>query len=259
VKIVVLVKQVPDTETKIKLGTTPSLLDESEFKYMVNPYDEFAIEEAVRTQEKFGGESVVIALGPTRVQEAMRKAMAMGVDKGVWINTDGLTQPLDSVMVAKALAQAISQENPDVIFAGQKAIDDDAAHVGPMVAECLNIPHVTVATKVEWLEGGKSAKIDREVESGMVETYQVQTPVLVGAHKSLNEPRFATLPGIMKAKKKPLAEIKWSDVKPSNAFVTQSQYLLPAEKAPGKIFKGEPLDQMVSKVVSLLRSEAKVI
>lgn len=258
-KILVLVKHVPDTETKVKLASGGKSLDDSEFKYMVNPYDEFAIEEAVRTQEKQGGESVVVSLGPTRVQEAMRKAMAMGIDRGVWINTEGFTTELDSFSVASALSRIIAEEKPDVVFVGQKAIDDDAAHVGPMVAELCQMPHIQVVTRVEWQNGGQSARVEREVEGGMVEVYDVTAPLVLGAHKSLNEPRFPPLPGIMKAKKKPLAERKLSEILTESPRVTTRSFALPADKSPGQIFKGEPLPDMVKKVVGLLRSEAKVI
>jgi len=259
VKILVLVKHVPDTETKVKLAAGGKNLDDSEFKYMVNPYDEFAIEEAVRTQEKLTGESVVVSLGPTRVQEAMRKAMAMGIDRGVWINTDGHGGELDSFCVATALAKVVAEEKPDVVFVGQKAIDDDSAHVGPMLAELCGMPHVQVVTKVEWQDGAQSARVEREVEGGIFEVYDVKSPMVLGAHKSLNEPRFPPLPGIMKAKKKPLAEKKLSDLLSDAPLTTVRNYALPSEKSPGKVFKGEPLPEMVKKVVGLLRSEAKVI
>lgn len=258
-KILVLVKHVPDTETKVRLAGGGKSLDDSEFKYMVNPYDEFAIEEAVRTQEKQGGESVVVSLGPARVQEAMRKAMAMGIDRGVWINTEGHSGELDSFCVATALSKVIAEEKPDVVFLGQKAIDDDAAHIGPMLAEVCGMPHVQVVIKVDWQNSGQSARVEREVEGGMVEVYDVAAPMILGAHKSLNEPRFPPLPGIMKAKKKPLAEKKLSEVLSESPLVTTRSFALPAEKAAGKVFKGDPLPDMVKKVVGLLRSEAKVI
>jgi electron transfer flavoprotein beta subunit len=259
VKILVLVKSVPDTETKIKLGSGGKTLDEAEFKYMVNPYDEFAIEEAVRTQEKWPGESVVVSMGPTRCQEAIRKALAMGVDRGVWLNTEGFAGEVDSLATAKLIAKIVKEEAPDVVFAGQMAIDDYASHIGPMVAELTGMPCIQVATKIEWKEGGKSARVEREVEGGMVEVYDVQTPFVLGAQKSLNEPRFPSLPGIMKAKKKPLAEKKIADLGVDAAVVETLGFALPPEKAPGKVFKGEPVEQMVQKVVGLLRSEAKVL
>lgn len=258
-KILVLVKSVPDTETKIKLGQGGKTLDDAEFKYMVNPYDEFAIEEAVRTQEKQGGESVVVSMGPTRCQEAIRKALAMGIDRGVWLNTEGYASEVDSLATAKLLAKIVKEESPDVVFAGQMAIDDYSSHIGPMVAELCDMPCIQVATKIEWKDGGKSAQIEREVEGGMVEVYNVQAPFVVGAQKSLNEPRFPSLPGIMKAKKKPLAEKKIADLGVDAPVVETLGFALPPEKAPGKVFKGDPVEQMVQKVVGLLRSEAKVL
>lgn len=258
-KIVVLVKHVPDTETRIKLAAGGKALEEGEFKYMVNPYDEFAIEEAVRTQTKNGGESVVVSMGPQRCQDALLKALAMGVDRAIWVNTENQAS-LDSFAVASALAKVLNEEKPDVVFTGQKAIDDDAGHVGPMVAELLGMPHVQVVTKVEWTAaGGKTARVEREVEGGMVEVYDVETPLVLGAHKSLNEPRFPSLPNIMKAKKKPLVEKKLSQLSAEAPFTEIRSYALPPEKAPGKVFKNEPVEVMVQKVVQLLRSEAKVI
>jgi electron transfer flavoprotein beta subunit len=258
VKILVLVKSVPDTETKIKLGAGGKALDDADFKYMVNPYDEFAIEEAVRTQEKHGGESVVLSVGAARCQEAIRKALAMGIDRGVWINTEGAASEVDSLALAKIIAKVAKEESPDVVFAGQMAIDDYSSHVGPMVAELLGLPCIQVATKIQW-NGATSAQVEREVEGGMVEVYDVQVPFVVGAQKSLNEPRFPSLPGIMKAKKKPLTEKKIADMGVDAPVVQTLSYALPPEKAAGKVFKGEPVEQMVQKVVGLLRSEAKVI
>ena len=261
-KIVVLIKHVPDTETRIKLSGGGASLDTAEFKYMVNPYDEFAIEEAVRTQEKHTGESVVISAGPTRCQEALRKALAMGIDRAIWINTEAVQGELDSAYISGVLAQALKEESPDVVFAGQMSIDDAASHVAPMVAEHLGIPSLQIVTKIEWQDGGKSARIEREVEGGMVEVYDVQAPFVVGANKSLNEPRFPSLPGIMKAKKKPLVEKAAADLAAAagvKSLVKYTNFALPAEKAPGKILKGKPVEEMVKEVVQLLRSEAKVI
>jgi electron transfer flavoprotein beta subunit len=257
VKILVLVKSVPDTETKIKLAN--GQLDESEFKYMVNPYDEFAIEEAIVAAEKLGGaETIVLSVGPTRVQEGMRKALAMGIDRGIWINSEG-TSGIDSLGLAKAIAKVVHEEKPDVVLGGHMAIDDYASHIGPMVAELCGMPCVQVVSKIEWQNAGKNALVEREVEGGMVEVYNVEMPAVFGAHKSLNSPRFPSLPGIMKAKKKPLVEKKLSEMSPEKPVTTIVNYTLPSEKAPGKVFKGEPVDVMVKKVVQLLRSEAKVL
>lgn len=258
-KIVVLVKHVPDTETKIRLAGGGKSLDESEFSYMLNPYDEFAVEEAIKTQQKFGGESVVISMGPARVQESLRKSLAMGIDRAIWVNTEGGPAYLDSWCVANALTTVLKAEAPDIVFCGQKAIDDDTSHIGPMVGELMGIPHVQVVAKLEWQEGGKKALVEREVEGGMVEVYEVGTPVILGAHKSLNTPRFPTVPNIMKAKKKPMDEKKVGDVLSVQPLVEIRGFQLPPEKAPGKVFKGEPVETMVARVVQLLRTEAKVL
>ncbi|BBH53918.1 electron transfer flavoprotein subunit beta/FixA family protein [Fluviispira sanaruensis] len=258
-KILVLAKHVPDTETVIKISGGGKTIDESDFKYMVNPCDEYAMEEAIRTQDKLKGESVVVSVGPSRAQETIRKALAMGMDRGVWINTEGYAGTLDSYSVALAISKVVAEEKPDVIFAGLNTIDEGAGNVGPMVAEFAGMPSLVNISKLEWQNEGKSVRAERDVESGIVEVYEAQTPLLIAPHQNLNDPRFPSLPGIMKAKKKPIAEKKAADLITDKAKVEVRTYKLPPEKAPGKIFKGKPVEEMVTEVVKLLRSEAKVI
>lgn len=258
-KLLILAKHVPDTETVIKIGPGGKFLDQSEFKYMVNPCDEYAMEEAIRTQEKLKGESVVVCLGPAYSQETIRKALAMGVDRGVWVNTDGFDGVLDSYTVALAISKIVEEEKPDVIFAGLNTIDEGAANVGSMVAEFAGIPSLVNISKLEWQNEGKTLRAEREVEGGIVEIYEASIPILIAPHQNLNDPRFPSLPGIMKAKKKPLVEKKLSELVTEKHKVEVTSYKLPPEKASGKIFKGKPIDEMVKEVVSLLRSEAKVI
>ena len=268
-KILVFVKHVPDTETRIKMSggaLKAASLDESDFKYMVNPYDEFAIEEALAIKAKVNAEEIVVAsLGPTRCQEAIRKALAMGADSGIWISTEGVAESsIDSSVVAAALAQVARDVNAQLILTGQKAIDDDCGHIGPMVAEFLGIPHVQVVTAIALNPSSSQAVVSREVEGGMIENYDVTLPAVLGAHKSLNQPRFPSLPGIMKAKKKPLNELTLAAVlaasgKQASATTRLVGYELPPEKQPGRIFKGKPAAEMVKEVVGLLRSEAKII
>lgn len=258
-KILVLAKHVPDTEAVVKINSDQKSIDDSNFKYIVNPCDEYAIEEAIRTQEKFKGESVVISVGPARAQETIRKALAMGVDRGVWINTEGFSGVLDSYSVASAIAKVVKEENPDLIFSGLNTTDDGAGNVGPMVAEFAGIPSLINISKITWQEDGKSFLAERELEGGVVDVYSAQIPALIAPHQNLNEPRFSSLPGIMKAKKKPLDEKKASDLIQETHKVQNRKYQMPPEKAPGKIFRGEPVEEMVAKVVQLLRTEAKVI
>lgn len=258
-KILVLAKHVPDTETIIKISAGGKSFETADFKYMVNPCDEYAMEEALRTQEKFQGESVVVCLGPAYSQETIRKALAMGMDKGIWINTEGYAGTLDSFLVAQAISKIVAEEKPDVIFAGLNTIDEGAGNVGPMVAEFAKIPSLINISKLEWQNEGKTLRAEREVEGGIVEIYEAQTPILIAPHQNLNDPRFPSLPGIMKAKKKPITEKKFSELVTEQPKVEITSYKLPPEKAPGKIFKGKPVEEMVKEVVSLLRSEAKVI
>lgn len=258
-KILVLAKHVPDTETVIKITAGGKSYDTTDFKYMVNPCDEYAMEEALRTQEKLKGESVVVCLGPSYANETIRKALAMGMDRGVWINTEGYTGILDSFAVAHVISKIVAEEKPDVIFAGLNTIDEGAGNVGPMVAEFAGIPSLINISKLEWQNEGKTLRAEREVEGGIVEVYEAHTPLLIAPHQNLNDPRFPSLPGIMKAKKKPIAEKKLAELITEQHKVEVTSYKLPPEKAPGKIFKGKPVEEMVKEVVSLLRSEAKVI
>lgn len=258
-KILVLAKHVPDTDTVVKIASGGKSVDESDFKYMVNPCDEYAMEEAIRTQEKFKGESIVVSVGPARAQETIRKALAMGIDRGVWINTEGFTGALDSYTVAHAISKVVAEEKPDLIFAGLNTTDEGAGNVGPMVAEFAGIPSLVNISKLEWLNEGKSLRGERDVEGGIVEVYEAQLPLLVAPHQNLNDPRFPSLPGIMKAKKKPIAEKKASELITEKAKVEVRNFKLPPEKAPGKIFKGKPVEEMVVEVAKLLRSEAKVL
>jgi electron transfer flavoprotein beta subunit len=262
-KVLVLLKKTPDTETKIKLTADKKNLDAGDTKYIINPYDEFAIEEALKFKEKAGsGEVVIVSFSDEGARELIIKGLAMGADRGVLVSNAGL-ESTDSLTVAKVLAAVVKAESPKIVMCGKQAIDDDNMHVGTMVAELVGMPHVNVVTKIE-LNGDK-AVVEREVEGGQVEAYDVTLPALFGAHKSLNTPRYASLPGIMKAKKKPFDSKKPADYGldaaqlAAKAKVAVVSYEYPPEKPKGQIFKGEPLEVMVDKVVKLLREEAKVI
>ena len=183
-KIGVLVKQVPDTEMKIKIAADGKGIETAGVKFIVNPYDEIAVEEALKTKEK--------------------------ADRGIHIDDTGMAA--DSFVTAKALAAALKNEAFDVIFCGKKAIDDDAAQVVQMAAEFLGIPHVMVIATFEMSPDGKGAKVERHVGGGAKEIIETPLPALFGCEKGLNTPRYASLPGIMKAKSKPLAVLKGSDL-----------------------------------------------
>ena len=258
-KILVLIKQTPDTETKIKISGDGKSIEQGDTKFIVNPYDEFAIEEALKLKEKLGtGEVVIASFGNDSARELIVKGLAMGGDRGLLISNAGL-ENADSLVVAKVLAGAVKAENANIVFCGKQAIDDDNMHVATMTAELLGWPHVNVITKFEL--NGTTARVEREVEGGQVEVYDVQLPAVFGAHKSLNTPRYASLPGIMKAKKKPFDSKKPADfgVNAGSAKAIIKGYKYPPEKPKGKIFQGEPVEVMVEKVVKLLREEAKAL
>lgn len=262
-KIIVLLKQTPDTETQIVLTSDSKGIDHSQTKYIVNPYDDFAIEEALRIQEKTPNtEVVLLCFGPQTAKERIIKGLAMGADRAVLIDNAGLEES-DPLVTAKILSAAVKTENCDMVLCGKQSIDDDNMSVGVMLAEFLHWSHVNVVTKVAM--NGDKVNVEREVEGGQVEVYETRLPVVLGAHKSLNTPRYASLPGIMKAKKKPL------DVKSPKDFGLEMStlqalqmtriegYSYPPQKPKGKIFQGESVEVMVDKVVKLLREEVKVI
>jgi electron transfer flavoprotein beta subunit len=250
VKIAVCIKRVPDTEARIRIGADGASIDESGVKFIVNPYDEFAIEEALQRREKAGGgEVVVIALGPDAAQETIRGALAMGADRGVLLKADRI--PADALAVARALAAELKDGGYDLILFGKMAVDDYNHGVGPMVADLLALPCVTAIAKLE-LEGGKGVA-EREIEGG-VEVVEFSLPAVLTAEKGLNTPRYPALKGIMAAKKKPI------EVKPAalgEARVAVTSLAQPPERKAGRIV-GEGADA-VPELVRLLRTEAKVL
>ena len=251
-KIAVLVKQVPDTETKIEINAESNGIQDSGIKYILNPYDEFAVEEAI----KIGGdETTVITMGPERCVEALRTALAMGIQKAIHIDT--ADQNYDSFASAKVLSGVLKEGGYDLILCGKQAIDGDNGQTVQMVAEFLNAPQVMIVENLEI--SGDKAKITRRVGGGKKEIYETGFPLVLGAEKGLNTPRYASLPGIMKAKSKPIDKKQASDFLDGEAnLITLSNYQLPAERGDCKMVEGEPADQAAS-LVKLLREEAKVI
>ena len=201
--IVACVKQVPDTEAQIKVKPDGSGIEEGGIKWVMNPYDEFAVEEALKLKEKSGGEVTVVSVGPARAMETIRTALAMGADKGIHIS-DPTLDGADGYTTAAALAAAIKGIPHDIIFCGQRAIDDDSAQVGAILAELLGIPQVTVVTKFELTDG--AVKVIRPIEGAQL-LIGCPLPALVTAQKGLNEPRYPTLIAIKRAKNKEIK--KW--------------------------------------------------
>lgn len=255
--IFVCIKQVPDTETKIKLAGDSQSIDLAGAKWIVSPYDEFAIEEALRLKEKNAGSTVTaLSAGPARVVDALRTALAMGADNAIHVE---LPEGCDNNRAAKAIAGALKKEPKiDIIYTGKEAIDDGAAQTSQLIAEYFGVPYATVVAGIEY--GASSIKCKREIEGGAFEMLEVQLPALVAAHKGLNEPRYASLPNIMKAKKKEVKVLKEADVGTSDADqkIKLKNFQLPPPKQAGKKLAGDPATQ-VKELVRLLHEEAKVI
>jgi len=260
--IYVCIKQVPDTETKIIPTVDGSFVETSAIKWIMNPYDEFAVEQALLIKQTQPAATVtVVRVGATRDSEALRTAMAMGADEGILVEaTDGL----DSYSIAKALKGAIDKtgKKPDLILTGKQAIDDDALQVPQILAQMLNLPSVSVVVSFEGV--GPQIKVKREIEGGALEVYDVTLPAIIACNKGINTPRYASLPGIMKAKKKTLTQHTMADVGVTEADrrVKYSQFRLPPEKAAGKKFDATDAakaPEILKQVVGLLRTEAKII
>lgn len=246
----VCIKQVADTETRVKVAPDGNTLDPAGVTWVLNPYDEFAIEEALRLKEKSAvGEVVVTSIGGAGVATTLRNALAMGADRAVHLKTDELAP--DSLQVARALSALIAELEPGIVWMGKQAVDDDASAVGPMVAELAGLPCVTLVAKAE-IESG-IARLEREIEGGR-EQVEVPLPAVITAEKGLNEPRYASLKGIMAAKKKPIEE---RAAALGAASLERVSLELPPPRAAGRIV-GEGV-AAVPALVQALRDEAKVI
>ena len=249
-KIAVCISHVPDTATRIKIGSDRKSIDPNGVTFIINPYDEFAVEEALKTKEKLGGDSQVYALsvGTDANKETLRKALAMGVDEAVLLKDDSQR---DSFGIAKALADEIKSLGCELVFFGKQSVDYDNSITGQITAELLN--YNCVAVVVDFKLDGNKITAEREIEGGREVVY-TELPAIITAQKGLNEPRYASLKGIMAAKKKVIAE------KPAAASTNFTEVMdmnLPAAKQPGRILGTD--SSAVPELVKLLREEAKVI
>jgi len=251
VKILVTVKRVPDPETTIRVKPDGSGIVTDNIKYVINPFDEIAIEEALRIKEKLGGSEVVLAsIGTKVVSEQLRTGLAMGADRALLVLCD---QDLDSLAVSRILAKLVERESPHLVLMGKQAIDDDSNQAGQMLAALLDWPQATFASKVELAADQKSAQVIREVDGGL-ETVGFSLPGIITADLRLNEPRYASLPGIMKARKKEIREIPVAELNADTTPGLKVQKMdPPAKKTGGK--KVETVQQLLD----LLHTEAKVI
>lgn len=261
-KIVVLVKLVPGSEARIRIAADGRSIDPADTEFVVNPYDEYAIEAALQLKEAKGGEVVAITAGPERAAEMLRKScLALGVDRAVLIR-DAALDRADALMTARALAAACRKEAPDLILAGKLAIDEENSSVGPMVAGLLELPHAAVVSRLE-MPAETAVRVHREVEGGM-EEIELDLPAVLTANKGLNEPRYASLKGIMAAKKKPLDTVDVASLGIEPSQLVPGAELVGLEPPPvraesGKIIAGESVEQKVAELIRLLREEARAL
>jgi electron transfer flavoprotein beta subunit len=250
VNIVVCLKQVPDSETRVKVSADGRGVDLSGVSMVVNPYDEYAVEAGLQLKQAAGaGEVALLTVGPAGAATVMRKALAMGADRAVLLKTDGAEG--DGRSVSVALAAQLKKMAPDLVLFGKQAIDDDGAQVGPRVAELLGLPCVTVVTALE-VAGGR-VRAEREIEGGL-EVCECALPAVITTQKGLNTPRYGSLKEIMAAKKKPLEEL---DTTLEPAGLTVSAVKQPAARKAGRMV-GQGADA-VPELVRALREEARVI
>lgn len=277
-KIVVIVRQTPDTEAKIAANSSGNGIDENGLKWILNPFDEFAVEEAVKIKESNGAEVIILGIGPDRALETIRTALAMGGDSAIHIKDENFGTT-DSYATAKLIASKIkAMGDVDLILAGKKWIDEESGQVPIQVAAELDIPQATIATKVDVDEGAKTVKVQSEIEGGQ-RIVELSFPALVTTERGINEPRYASLPGIMKAKKKPLEEVTVDSINleelgltAENLGVDGSRYKVDSIEIPVinrslNVLKGGNSDMVDSgevqavaeNLTKLLREEAKII
>ena len=260
--IIVCIKQVIDTGAEIRVKD--GKVDDSGSPRVLNPYDEFAVTEALKVREKFSGSTVTaVSLGPERFRDTLRSALAMGADRAVHL-LDPAFDNIDPLGVAYVLAKALRLLKFDLILCGRQAVDDDMSQVGPSLAALLNIPLVCVVTKLDIDEEGGSAEVTRQIEGGS-EIIDAQLPLLITCQKGLNEPRLPSLKGIMAAKKKEIEVMDSSSVDFDLATmgaggnrIEEIDLSLPPKKEKGMILEGPP-EEAVAKLVKILRDDVKAV
>jgi len=259
--IVVCIKQVPSTETKIRINTQTGFVDTSEVEWVINPYDEYAIETGLRMRERLGDSTVtVLTFGPERTKTALKTALAMGCDRAVQVSDSGV-EHVDALSRARILAAAVRREPFDLVLCGKQAVDDDMAFVPQALAHFLGIPHTAVVPEVE-VEPGKDEIVCRREVEGATEVVHVKRPCLVTIQKGKYEPRYPTLKLMMAAKKKEIPAVTVGELGLAPDSLTSGiEYLgdrLPPGRKPGRKLEGDP-QSVVPELVRLLHEEAKVL
>jgi electron transfer flavoprotein beta subunit len=246
--ILVCISQVPDTTAKIQVSGDGKSIEKTGIKFILNPYDEFAIEEGLRLRERFGGTVTALTVGPETSKEILRTALAMGVDKAGIVKTDDI---LDSYNVAENIAGYAKSISPDLVIFGRQSIDFDSSGMAPMVAEMLDLPSISVVSS--WNIENNAITAERDIEGGK-EVLTCSIPCVISAQKGLNDPRYPKLPDIMKAKSKPIEEIASCH---GSALVSLTSMALPSSKRVGMIVGDSEAE--IASIVTALHEQAKVI
>jgi electron transfer flavoprotein beta subunit len=252
--IFVLLKQTFDTEEKIVLQN--GAVQEEGVKFVINPYDEYAVEQAIQIRDDLGGKVTLLSIGPERTAEALRTALAMGADEAILISDERIQG--DEFEVAEILAGYLRGQSFDLILGGNFSVDNGAGQVAIRLASLLDLPHAASITKLEISDSKAIAHRDAE---GDIEVIEVPLPALFTAQQGLNEPRYPSLPGIMKAKKKPFQHLTLDDIEGADSAAAKTiriELTLPPERKTGRILKGD-ISHQVTELVQALRSESKVI
>lgn len=251
-KILVCIKQVPDMESKFKLNTSGTWYCEQDLAWRLNEYDEFAVEQAVQFKEQSGGELVVLSLGPERVKEALKKALAMGADRGVHL-LDEQSHEKDAFSTASLIVDYARTESFDLIFTGMQSQDRGSAQVGVILAEMLNIN--AVSTIIAFACDGRTVTVKRELEGGLKAVVKTSLPALFTCQLGLNSPRYPTLPNIMKAKKKEIATIP---VTARVSLTTTLQTVFPEKRGAGLVLEGD-VDTLAAELIAILKESTAIL
>lgn len=263
-RIAVCIKQVPDTEARLRVASDGKWVDEEDLPFVINESDTYALEEGLRLAEQTGGEVVILSLGPARVQEALRKGLALGAARAVHLSHDAF-QGGDAAAVARALAAAVAQEEPGLVLTGSQSDDAGYGATGSMLAGHLGWPHAWLVMGVELEDGAATAKVTREMESGMNEVFRMKLPAVIEIQAGLNQPRYASLKGIMQAKRKPIATpgpdelgLGADAVGAAGSRLEIVSVSFPESGAGAEIIEGDPAAAARSLVEKLMK-EARVI
>ena len=263
-RIVVCIKQVPDTESRLRVSDDGKWIDEDSVDFVINESDTYALEEGLKLAEETDGEVVIVSLGPDRVKDALRKGLALGAARAVHLSDDAFLGG-DAAATARALAAAVRQEEAELVLTGSQSDDAGWGATGSMLAGHLGWPHAWLVMGVELEEGGASARVTREMESGLNEVFRLQLPAVIEVQAGLNHPRYASLKGIMQAKRKPVASpspddlgLTDADVGAAGSRVEIVRVALPEAGAGAEILEGDPA-AAAKALVEKLQKEARVL